>query len=173
MNTPSQPPRRPRTSPPPSFRPLLEALEDRRLLATLYLAPNDVPFALVGRQYSLDIEGYGPNPDSHGPYTYTHPAGVAGLTFTTNGNVLTLGGTPTGQGTFPSTVDVRDQAGDHGQRQFTLHVCTPSLSGINLCIGETAATLPAGTAGVPYSVVLNAAGGNGNYIYTLPASVNG
>src|SRR5262245_11901416 len=145
-----QSPRRPRTSSPRFYRPLLEVLEDRRVLATLFLAPTNVPFALVGREYSLDIEGYGPDPDSHGPYTYKHPASVDGLTFTTSGNVLPLGGTPTDSGSFPFTIEVEDQAGNSGQFHYTLHVCTPSLPGINLCIGETAATLPAGTAGVPY-----------------------
>ena len=155
-------------------RPVAETLENRRLLATLYLTPSTVPYALVGRNYSVNIEGYGPDATSAGPYTYTlDPTSVDGLASSVQGNVLTLSGVPTTAGSFSFSVGVTDAGGDTGSNTFTLTVCPPSVPGINLCLDDAGSPLAGAAAGVPYSAVLNAAGGNGDYTYKLPASVDG
>lgn len=159
-------------------QPGLETLEDRCLLATLYLAssvaPDIVPDALVGRSYSLNFQAYGPDPTGAGPYTYTEsPTNVDGLAFAASGNVLTLSGTPAKAGAFSFTINTADTDTDTGTEKFTLDVAKPVTPGINLVNGTTANDIPTGQTGIPYSVLLNAAGGKGQYTYTLPTNVDG
>ena len=70
-------------------------------------------------------------------------------------------------------MDVTDSLGDKTSESYTLNVCPPTVPGINLCVDDAGDPLAQGTAGVPYSEVLNAAGGNGDYTYEVPASVDG
>jgi hypothetical protein len=166
-------------------QPRLETLEDRTLLATLYLATSVgadyVPDALVGRSYSLNFQAYGPKALSDGPYTYTEsPTSVDGLTFAASGNVLTLSGMPAGAGTYSFTINAKDSNDtDSGNETFTLDVATPVTAGINLDNDATANNIPTandiptGQTAIPYAVLLNTAGGNGQYTYTLPTNVDG
>ena len=157
-------------------RPASELLENRCLLAPLFLAPTTIPFGLVGRDYNFTVAAYGPDATSDGPYKYTPSAdNVDGVDIATDGNALRMSGTPSTTGQFTFTVDVSDKTDDSnkGSQTYTLTVAQPEVSGINLVIDDADSPLPSGTAGVPYRAVLNAAGGDNEYTYDLPASVDG
>lgn len=155
------------------LRPVLEELEPRLAPATIGLAPVEVPFALVGEPYSQGIQAFGPK-DSSGPYAFVAtPSNVDGLSFSTQANTLTLSGTPTAAGSFPFTVNVSDSNRDTGSASYILVVATPVGPGITLTLKDGGTNLPPATAGSPYGQVLLAAGGNGTYTFTPPASVDG
>ena len=102
------------------------------------------------------------------PYTYAASGALpVGLTLSPTG---TLSGTPTEAGTFNITVTATDStAGGSflGSAVFTVTIAPPTLA-------VTTTSLPALTAGAPYTATLAASGGVAPYAYELttgPASL--
>ncbi len=101
-----------------------------------------------------------------GPYAYSLSGALpSGLTFTAATGVLS--GTPTQTGTFPITVSVTDATTGAGapytaNRNYILTVSAPTIV-------IAPPSLPAGSAGAPYSQTLTASGGVGPYTFQLAA----
>jgi hypothetical protein len=97
------------------------------------------------------------------PYTWTITAGSLpnGLTLSPTGLIT---GVPTVAGTFAFTATVTDSLGATASRQFTIVVAT----GLTV---TSPPTLPGATVGVPYSYVLQVAGGTAPYTWTNPTGL--
>jgi hypothetical protein len=80
-----------------------------------------------------------------------------GLTFTVNGNQLSITGTPTATGSVTFTVTATDTVGSTAQHSYTL-----TVTGLTL----TPASLPTGTVHVPYNQSVVASGGSGQITVT-------
>jgi|HubBroStandDraft_1064217.scaffolds.fasta_scaffold01291_11 hypothetical protein len=95
------------------------------------------------------------------PYSWTLTTGTLppGLNLSTVGIVA---GVPTATGTFPFTAKVTDTLGATASRQFTIVIAT----GLTI---STPPTLPGATVGIPYSELLQAAGGTAPYTWTNPS----
>ncbi len=121
------------------------------------------------------VAGSLPNGQSgvaYGSHTLTASGGTAPYTFADSGNLPagltlsstgTLSGTPTEAGTFNVTISATDStAGGSflGSSAFTITIAPPSLT-------VTTTTLPAMTAGAPYTATLSASGGVAPYTYEL------
>ncbi len=130
---------------------------------TIVVNPATLPNTTAGLAYSQTISATG----GVAPYSFSVTVGSlpTGLTLSTGG---ALSGTTTASGTFNFTVTARDANNQPATRAYTVVVAVPTLS-------LTPGTLPAGTAGTPYSQALTLSGGIAPYTVTqlgpLPAGV--
>ena len=109
-------------------------------IVTLSLPPGE-----VNSYYSQSLQASSCNAS----FTWTNTAGsVPGLTLGTNG---VLSGTPTANGTYPFTVQVKDGSGLTTNGQFFI--------GISNAVQIITTSLPNGTNGLNYSQQLQAAAG--------------
>jgi len=113
------------------------------------LAPSTLPNGSVGTAYSQTITASG----GTAPYTFTVISGAlpTGLTLSSSG---TLSGTPTATGSFTFIVRATDAGGCSGSQIYTI-VINP-LGVVCPPITLSPATLPAATAGTPYSQTITA-----------------
>lgn len=121
-------------------------------LANLVIGPATLPDAVDGTAYNQTLTGTG----GAGPYTFAISAGAlpSGLSLSSGG---VLSGTPTKAGSYTFTV-AGQGTGAVGSKQYTL----------NVHLGLGSQTLPAGTAGTPYSQKLPGdAGGTAPFIFTV------
>ncbi len=121
-----------------------------------------LPRGALNAAYTASLAATG----GEAPYTWSQAGLPAGLTLDANSGEIS--GTPERAGSFTVTVTVRDQAGRNATRTFTIVV----ESGLTV----TTTSLPAGTVGVAYSQTLQAAGGAGEFTWSvssgaLPAGV--
>lgn len=114
---------------------------------TIELPSADLPSGRVGIPYSASL----PTSGGSAPFTFASddlPSGL-GLWFDTSGERTgLLHGTPAAAGTYAVTVVARDSNGCFGRRTYTLVVePNPACNRVYL----SPFSVPAGTAGVPYS----------------------
>ncbi|MEO8597084.1 MAG: putative Ig domain-containing protein, partial [Candidatus Solibacter sp.] len=100
------------------------------------------------------------------PYTFSATGLPAGLTMSSTG---TISGTPTGTGTFPYVVTVKDSAGNTGTVNCSVTVQPPVTppTPVNLTCGTCASNQA--KLGVAYSSQLAVSGGTGPFKYTMAA----
>ena len=108
----------------------------------------------VGVAYTQQMTATGGAP----PYTWNVAGGVLPGGVTLNATKGQLSGTPASAGTFSFQLSASDQLGGTGTGAFTI-VVTSSVS------ISTAALLPAGSPGVPYSLAFSATGGATPYTW--------
>lgn len=118
---------------------------------------SPLPSGFVSVPYAATITASG----GQTPYAFSGSA-PAGLTLASNG---TISGTPATAGSFTLTVTVTDAAKAQASKSFDLAIA-PALA-----ISTT--SLPAGTAGAPYSATIAATGGRPPYAFTgnVPAGL--
>jgi uncharacterized protein with beta-barrel porin domain len=119
------------------------------------VTPATLAPGIAGTAYSQALDASG----GVAPYGYSLASGAlpAGLSLSAAG---ALSGTPTVAGDFDFTVRATDANGFAGEQAYTLTVVAPAIA-------VTPATLPAGTAGTPYSQALSASGGVEPYAWSL------
>ncbi|MDW8412838.1 MAG: putative Ig domain-containing protein [Acidobacteriota bacterium] len=91
------------------------------------------------------------------PYIFTLTGGTLppGLTLSIiNSTQAQISGTPTAAGTYNFTITATDNLGCSGSRNYTMTMNCPTIT-----LTPAAGTLPAGTAGTPYSQTFTATGG--------------
>jgi len=129
-------------------------------------APTTLPAGTIGTPYLQTLIASG---GSGSPYSYSIASGTAlsavGLTLSPAG---TISGTPNATETAAAfTLRVADSLGDFTQLNYTLTINAAAP----LMISPT--TLPAGTAGTPYSQTLTATGGSGTgYSWAIISGAN-
>jgi hypothetical protein len=113
---------------------------------------------MVGTAYAQVLTASG----GTGPYTFTVGSGSlpAGMTLTAGG---VLSGTPRTPGSSRVTIHVTDGNGCPADIIYTIGIATPSCPVITVI----PPTLPAGTAGTPYSQTITATGGTAPYTFTV------
>ena len=124
---------------------------------TITSAPG-LPNATTGVSYSVTVLAAGGSP----PYTWSVTAGSLPTGLTLNSTTGAISGIPSSSGAFPFTLQVTDSASVTATKPFALNVAQA------LAI-TTAATLPSGAVGTPYSLVLSAVGGTSPYAFTIIA----
>ena len=112
-----------------------------------------LPTGTVGLPYTATLTATGGTP----PYTWTATTSLPpGLSL---GNTGGLSGTPTLGGSYALGVRVTDAQGIYVTRSLTVSVLGVSI--------VTPATLPDGTATLPYSQILSASGGTPPYAWSI------
>ena len=128
------------------------------------ISPATLPDGTVGTPYSQLLTSSG---GAGGPFTFSVVSGTAlsavSLSLSPAG---LISGTPSAaESAAPLTLQVADSQGDFTHQNFTL---TINAAGAPLTISPT--TLPAATAGTPYSQTLTASGGSGTgYTWSIIA----
>ncbi|WP_270730374.1 putative Ig domain-containing protein [Shimia sp. Alg240-R146] len=127
--------------------------------AVLTISPETLSDGTYGSLYAASLSASG----GDGNYSFSVGSGdlPLGLDLASDG---TLTGTPEDTGSFEFTADVIDGSGNTGSRDYVLLIA--SVDGL---LTISPAALTEGTYGEPYSEVLTASGGNGNYTFTLSA----
>ncbi|MFV0458314.1 MAG: putative Ig domain-containing protein [Actinomycetales bacterium] len=122
---------------------------------TITVTPATLPAGTLGSAYSQTLTASG----GTSPYEFYEYDGrlPTGLTLTTAG---LLSGTPTATGSFTFTVDAFDADSFQGSRTYTIAVNPPPVN-------ITTTSLPAASAGSPYSQAIAAEGGTAPYTYAL------
>ena len=136
-------------------------------LLTVTPGAGALPFAVTGQSYSQTLTATG---GSGTGYTYTVTGLPAnGLNYSSAGGVLTISGTPTGATAVSFGVAVKDSlGGTAGPFTYTI----TSYNSLTLPTPNPATLGPA-TINLPYTGTIVAAGGSGNYSWTvtgLPAN---
>lgn len=118
--------------------------------------PASLAEGTYGSPYSETVTASG----GAGGYVFAMSAGTlpTGVSFDPTGN---FSGTPTQTGSFGITIDVIDDQGNTGSRDYTLVVNAADI----LTIAPT--TVPNGTYGATYSQQLTATGGDGSYTFSV------
>jgi len=142
---------------------------DRRIALLFFLGPgawaqlnitseSPLPPAMAGRSYTFSFGASG----GVAPYTFTSPNLPAGLLMTAGGGIF---GTPTAPSTYTFTVTVTDSESTpvSYSHNFQLYIAAPLTF-------ATSSTLPQGTAGVPYTGMISAAGGTSPYMFTITSA---
>ena len=126
-----------------------------KINAALAVTTASLPAGTIGTAYSAKLAASG----GTGTLTWSVTAGTlpAGLTLAGNGQ---LTGTPTAAARSTVTVQVKDAVAAKATASLTITVTAASGPSI------TTSSLPAGTAGAPYSQTLAASGGTPPYQWT-------
>jgi hypothetical protein len=119
-------------------------------------SPTTLPSGATGQAYNQTLTASGGSSALTVTYSITSGTIPSGLTFTTNGNQLTISGTPTATGTVTFNVTAKDSNGDQKTQNYIL---TIGVGPINI----NPASLPPGTAGTSYSQTITASGGTGGF----------
>lgn len=126
------------------------------------VTPTTLPTGTQGVPYSQTLTASG---GSGGPYSFSVASGTAlsavGLSLSPAG---LISGTPNATETAaPVTIQVTDSLGDHANLPYSL-----TINPVGAPLTISPATLPAATAGTPYSQTLTATGGSGTgYSWTI------
>ncbi len=121
-----------------------------------------LPDGLAGDPYSATLAAAGGNQ----PYTWSATGLPPGLSISTGG---VISGTPTTAGTSSVAVTVTDGTGNTASQNISLTVNPVGTLSI------TTTSLPGGTVGTSYSVILAVGGGSGSYTWSatgLPAGLS-
>ena len=136
--------------------------------AHLAIAPDTIPAAVVGQNYSVTFTLSGGTPP------YSCPSGgvaAPGLFFnqpTTNTAIFTVAGTPTLPGAYAIQIAAMDSGGNYVSRSYSL-----TVTGVAVNIQPL--SLPAFQWDVPYSLQLTASGGAPPYVFRaacLPGGIS-
>ena len=132
---------------------------------TITTAPG-LATAAINVAYSVTVSAAG----GTAPYTWSLAGGALPGGLTLNASTGVIGGVPSTSGNFAFTLKVTDGASSTASKQFTIIVSQPVAI-------TTAATLPSGAAGTPYSAALGASGGTPPYSWAitggaLPSGLN-
>ena len=132
---------------------------------TITTAPG-LATAAINVAYSVTVSAAG----GTAPYTWSLAGGALPGGLTLNASTGVIGGVPSTSGNFTFTLKVTDGASSTASKQFTIIVSQPVAI-------TTAATLPSGAAGTPYSAALGASGGTPPYSWAitggaLPSGLN-
>jgi uncharacterized protein YhjY with autotransporter beta-barrel domain len=121
----------------------------------LIVAPSTLPNGTQGTAYSQTITASG----GTAPYSFAVTSGAlpTGLSLSSGG---VLSGTPSASGPFTFTVQATDPSFNTGSHTYNVTINLPPLT-IN------PASLPAATAGTPYSQTVAASGGTAPYSYAV------
>jgi hypothetical protein len=121
-------------------------------------ASAPLPPGTVGAGYGSGLIAAG----GHSPYSWAIVTGTLplGLSLDAQGGIIS--GTPTKAGNFPFTAQVTDTDRVSATQAFAIAVHSPTLQ-------ITPASIPNGTANVPYSFGLSVAGGTAPYNWSLSA----
>ena len=121
----------------------------------LTVAPATLPNGTQGTAYSQTITASG----GTAPYSFAVTSGTlpTGLSLSSGG---VLSGTPSASGPFTFTVQATDPSFNTGSHTYNVTINLPPLT-IN------PASLPAATAGTPYSQTVTASGGTAPYSYAV------
>lgn len=123
------------------------------------LTPDPLPAATQGTGYFQQFTAAG----GTAPLAWSSTALPAGLSLSSSSGALS--GTPSVNGPFSFTVTATDALGVTDANLYNLTIVNP---GAGLAVSGT---LPAGTAGVPYSASMQAVGGTPPYTWSLSAGV--
>ncbi|HEY0156995.1 MAG TPA: ice-binding family protein [Thermoanaerobaculia bacterium] len=121
--------------------------------------PATLPNATVGVAYNQTVTASG----GEAPYTFSVSAGALPPGLLLNGATGSITGVPTTTGTFAFSITAADANGCEGTRAYSVTVGPVVCPTITL----SPTTLPAATAGSPYSEAVTASGGTPPYVYTL------
>jgi hypothetical protein len=121
----------------------------------LTVAPSTLPNGTQGTAYSQTITASG----GTAPYSFTVTSGTlpTGLSLSSGG---VLSGTPSASGPFTFTVQATDPSFNTGSHIYNVTINLPPLT-------VNPASLPAATAGTPYSQTVTASGGTAPYSYAV------
>ena len=121
----------------------------------LTVAPSTLPNGTQGTAYSQTITASG----GTAPYSFTVTSGTlpTGLSLLSGG---VLSGTPSASGPFTFTVQATDPSFNTGSHIYNVTINLPPLT-------VNPASLPAATAGTPYSQTVTASGGTAPYSYAV------
>lgn len=136
------------------------SLEVELMISDQMLAPQivttEVPDGAVGVPYAAALEAM----HGDGAYTWAVTGGALPDGLVLDAGTGAIGGTPTVEGSSGFTVEVTS-AGMTGEREFTLAV--------HAALAVTTTDLPPGVVGVAYDADLEAAGGDGDYTWSVEA----
>lgn len=136
---------------------------DAPVLAITTACP--LPPATTGQRYSRSLQVNG----GRAPYTWSTGDGsdlnIPGLSLSSSGIVS---GTPFAAGTYVFSIKVNGNPADGSQPATKFCSLTVNVGASNITSG---CTLPAATAGVPYSQGLQVDGGVGPYFWTLSGAL--
>jgi hypothetical protein len=122
---------------------------------------SPLPAGTAGTAYSQTLSAIG----GTAPYTWSLSSGsLPGLNLSAAG---VLSGTPTDPGSFNFTIGVKDSAGQTGTKNFALTIAPGPLR------ITTAAQLPDGALGEPFSQTVAAAGGTPPYTWSATGLPDG
>jgi hypothetical protein len=116
------------------------------------------PPGTVGMSYQAAFTAAG----GHSPYTWSISSGTLPPGLSLNAQSGALSGTPAQAGNFPFTAQVTDTKQVSATQSFAIVVNSLTLQ-------ITPASIPNGTANVPYSLGLNVTGGTGPYHWSVNA----
>ncbi len=122
---------------------------------------SPLPTGTAGKTYSQQLTASGGVP----PLTWSIAAGAPPGGISLNSSTGLLSGVPSTAGSSAFTVQVVDAGGVRASKDFTISI-VPNAPSLSI---TTASPLPAGTAGVPYSLSLAASGGQPPYSWAVTA----
>ena len=122
------------------------------------ITTTSLPNGTTGTAYSSSVSATG----GTSPYTWSVSAGAlpAGLALSSGGGIS---GTPTAAGSSTFTLKVTDSIGGTNSQSFTVSI----VAGVII----TSTSLPNGTTGVAYNVMLAATGGTAPYSWSLASGL--
>jgi hypothetical protein len=130
-------------------------------LVHLSPGPGTLPFAVMGQAYSQVLTAAG---GAGTGYVWTVSGLSNGLTYSTNGDALTINGPAATAGVVNFTVSAKDSAGNSsGVLSYSIQIYSP------VTLPSTIpATLPsAATIRTAYGGTVVASGGSGNFVWTV------
>jgi len=128
---------------------------------SLTITTITLPNGFTGTAYSQQLAAAG----GSGGNTWSVTLGNSSLTavgLSLSGAGLLSGAAPIA-GSAGFTVQVKDSSGDTATQPFTVNVYSP--------LSLSPSSLPGGMVGLAYSASISAAGGSGNYCYTVPTAI--
>ena len=135
---------------------------------TIAFTPNSLPSANVNTPYNQSITAS----SSGGSVTLTtnlaQNALPAGLSYSINGDTMTISGTPTSGGSISFNVTATDSSNNQLTKSYTL---TANASGATITLSPS--SLSSGSVGTGYGQTITASGGSGSITVTYSVSSGG
>ncbi len=148
------------SAPSPGPQTASRSLNLRSDRSPLVITTADLPTGQTGVSYAATLTASGGNL----PYTWSVASGSLPPGLAMQASTGQVVGTPTQEGSFSFTAQVRDRSNRTNTKGLTVSVTSPSTP-----LVVTTTTLPSGTAQVPYVASLAATGGITPYRWTVVA----